>query len=110
MCGEIFSFLGIEETPESIEFSLGQFGSDEINAFAFNTLNLEKGSDELSTSAEALETETVTEVIESNAGEMTTDEVIDSVQNQVAQDEANDPIFATEPVAEPVATSVDDWS
>lgn len=93
MCNEIFSFLGQDDSA-NIEFQLVEFPSEEVEAYAFTPIS--EGIDELSTPASALEADVEAEIIETNNGSMTTEELTESVQAKVAQDEANDPIFIDE--------------
>lgn len=107
MCSEIFSFLGQDDSA-NIEFELGAFDSDQIEAFALNTV----GS---SANVEQIEVESATtlsseEVIEANNGSYTGDELVDSIRDQVARDEANDPIFNTTEEVVEEETAVSDWA
>lgn len=83
MCKEIFKFLG-EDDSSDIEFELAVFPSESITAFSLCKLDA------------ALED--LTDTIETNNEVLTTEEVVNSVQNEVAQAEAENPIFEQEVV------------
>lgn len=83
MCKEIFKFLG-EDDSSDIEFELAVFPSESITAFSLCKLDA------------ALEG--LTDTIETNNEVLTTEEVVNSVQNEVAQAEAENPIFEQEVV------------
>ncbi len=87
MCNEVFSFLGLEDS-QNIEFELVSFDSEEVEAFAFVPIVSNENT------------------IETNNSTMTAEEVIDSVQDQVAQAEENNPIFNEEPVASEENTGI----
>lgn len=108
MCNEIFSFLGHDDSA-NVEFALSTFPGDSVEAYSLDLFN---GIDELSTPASALESDVQAEIIETNNGGMTAEELTDSVQDQVAQDEANDSIFNEEPKTqeESVVATVNDWA
>lgn len=97
MCNEIFTFLGKDDSA-NIEFQLDAVEDQTIDAYSLNPV----GS-----------VQPVNETIETNAGEMTTEEVVGSVQEQVAQDEAADPIFGSEesaPASVETPVTADDWA
>jgi hypothetical protein len=87
MCKEIFKFLGEDETSD-MEFELAVFPSESITAFSLCKIDA------------ALES--IADTIETNNEVLTTEEVVSSVQNEVAQAEAENPIFEQEEVAEEV--------
>lgn len=109
MCNEIFTFLGIDDST-NIEFSLVEFGAEQVEAYSLATLNI-NGADELSNSETSGN-------IETNTGKMTAEEVIDSVQDEVMNAEVNDPIFVQDEtdssvedtVAENSVEEVSEWS
>ena len=113
MCGEVFNFLGLDDSNNA-EFHLVPFASSSVEAFTFNTLDLEaiadNGIDELSAPAIATE-ETVNEpILETNNGEMTGAEVQESVQAEVAKAEEANPVLETETAGIPQRQAVsEDW-
>ncbi len=101
MCAEVFSFLS-KDDQENVEFVLNVFGSDEIEAFELCCEACPK-SECIDPDCDSHSCNTASGVIETNNGEMTTQDVTESVQDQVARDEQRDPIFQDENAAEKAA-------
>lgn len=101
MCKEIFSFLGKEETAD-VEFQLVSFASESVEAYSLEGLDAtstDKCSEaDCDGTCNASDVEVVAEnmteqVIETNNTEMTAEEVVNSVQEQVAQEEEASPVL-----------------
>lgn len=106
MCNEIFSFLGHDDSA-NVEFVLSTFPGESVEAYSLDLFN---GINELNTPESALDIETDTEVIEANNGGMTAEELTNSVQAQVAQDEASNPVFAENSVEQEATEMINEWA
>ena len=98
MCTEIFSFLGGDDS-DNLEFALVSFDpATSIESYALRSLTEEtQGADDLSTPDVAAATEVVDEeVIETNAGTMTGEELYDSVKDEVLRAEEENPVLQSE--------------
>ncbi len=109
MCAEVFSFLS-KDDQENVEFVLNVFGSDEIEAFELCCEACPK-SQCIDPECDTHTCDATSGVIETNNGEMTTQDVTESVQDQIARDEQLDPIFQDERPDELVIenNSQEDW-
>lgn len=94
MCAEVFSFLG-KNDQENVEFVLNVFNSDEIEAFELCCEACPKDQC-IDPECDTHSCDATSGVIETNNGEMTAQDVTESVQDQVARDEELDPIFKDE--------------
>jgi hypothetical protein len=83
-CNEIFSFLGMDDTQD-IEFELTPFESTEVEAFLFTQIS---DSSEMSEPATAEE-----DVLNTNNGSMSGEDLSASVKAEVARAEAESPVL-----------------
>jgi hypothetical protein len=108
MCKEIFSFLSIDETAD-VEFQLVSFASDSVEAYSLETVsvpNEDKENLAADTTFPSSMNDVAENVIETNNVEMTAEEVVNSVQDQVVQEEEASPVLQRAQASE----GIEEWS
>ena len=100
MCNEISNFLDLDN--KTTEFELASFDSDELEAFAFVTMTEPSIIEEVPFEAAAINEVDDQPLIETNSGEMNGEELVNSIQNEVAAAEEANPVLAEEEAEETV--------